>query len=754
MAKKKWAEITREDVINAIRMFELENPTYPEPRSTFLLYEGKKYPAKHVRGMAYQIHFGEEILKSEYSGGGETVRFFEKLGFETQYTHKSVNTHPIKKARLVSECETEIKTLFPVVTKTNSGLEVSKFDKKQISKIKIPVKGVIEQKNALQLLLNRICDGDIVCEKTFSWMKTPVEIKGEYKKLYDSLVSYRGNKDFAKKSVTLRCDFVCESKKLIIEYDERQHFSEARRISLLSYPDVKVFYDLDLWCKACNDIQAKDNQPVNRDEIRAYYDSVRDIEAAKNGYKLVRIMHGQIDFNEQEALEKLKEILDINDNGMNNFVLDKIVQEKKNEGKDPLKIGLYLQTDDSINPRKFHKAMDVVRKSDIDILVFPEFSYVTGMTSQLQSVDYLKTGKMETLIKKVLEFSKEIGKAVVLGNKDAEGRIISIFANAMASESETTYKTYFKHTMTGFSAFDFDDYPKMAQELFKPILFKGYRIGLTICYDCNHALFSRKYYQTGVDIILNSTGGDVKFDKWHKYNKARAIENECFTFVTMGGPSWAGNMNNYVYGFTPTGKEMEPILLNGTYDGQRNVSGGIYVYDTLEYDGTFDTDVSNSQKETINQKSNYSISLSEIKQLTQKGKYVTPNIRVLPHGKENIIFCFVDERDIMKPEKVLELLYEKQLRQFPNKRYIIVNRWDYIDMDFYESQLAVILKVRSMENFCAVVLSSSNITKCFQCGMNRTAQVVKEMDGEFGLDLSRTGGPETIWKNKLGMKAS
>ena len=75
-------------------------------------------------------------------------------------------------------------------------------------------------------------------------------------------------------------------------------------------------------------------------------------------------------------------------------------------------------------------------------------------------------------------------------------------------------------------------------------------------------------------------------------------------------------------------------------------------------------------------------------------------------------------------------------------------------MDYYRTTLSAILKVRAMENFCAVILSSQNITKCYQCGNNRTAQVVKAVNGKFGIDLSRTGGPETIWKDKQGMKAS
>ena len=99
MAKFNWKDITREDVEKAISFFEANTPDYPEPRSTFLLYNGKKYPAKHIRGMAYKVHFGQEISKNDFAGGQETVRFFERLGFETQYTHKSVSTHPVIKAK-------------------------------------------------------------------------------------------------------------------------------------------------------------------------------------------------------------------------------------------------------------------------------------------------------------------------------------------------------------------------------------------------------------------------------------------------------------------------------------------------------------------------------------------------------------------------------------------------------------------------------------------------------------------------------
>lgn len=739
MAKFNWNEITAEDVIKAIETFEDENPIYPEPRSTYLTYNGKKYSAKHIRGMAYKVHFGYEISKEDYAGGQETVRFFEKLGFDVQYTHKHINTHPkaqIQKKTGASNNEDDIK---PTAT-----------DKEITSKISVPIKGVIEQKNALQLILNRLFDGDVVCEKTYPWLKTPTEIAEEYQGIYDALATYRCNRNFLKKNITLRCDFVCESQKIIIEYDERQHFSEARRISLLAYPEISLNFDKDLWIRVCQEIQAKDNQPIDRDEARAFYDSVRDIEAVKHGYTLVRIMHGQIDFQSDNAYEQLENLLKIKAKKKRMIKPRKRIMEKKTAS---VKIGLYLQTDELHgNMNVFENAMSLVKSSDIDILVLPEISFVP-FDKEFQEADILIESDRQLLYDKTLVLSDKIGKAIIICNIDHFGTIMSIYANALARENETLCKEYIKHTKTDYSACEISNYQQIADYLFDPIIYKGIRIGMTICYDCNHSIFSRKYGQNGVDIIINCTGGDVVFNKWHKYNKVRAIENHCFTFVTMGGDGTRANPKNYVFGFTPEGKEMTPILLNGKDTGNRNVSGGIYVYDTADDDGVGEIDSSINQEETTNKYVDIYLPVNDIEAFIQKGQHLVDGIRVIKENDMNIVLCLVDGEKIMKPEKVLKLLYAKELKGIANKRYIIINRWGNVDVTFYETKLSEILKVRAMENYCAVILTSDNITKCYQCGNNRTSQVVKPENEQFGIDLKRTSGPESIWKNKQGMKA-
>lgn len=299
MKESIWTCVERQHVLRAIKIFLSERPKCPASRSTFLVYEGKKLPAKHIRGMAYQVATGKEISKKDYAGGMETVRFFHQLGFEVFCTGsvKTPNTEALLPKSSPTNETSHGQCPFPKVGSTPMG------------RISIPRKGAIEQKNALQLVLNRLFNGDVVCEKTFPWLKTPAEITGEYVPLCSALANYTGNTDFVKKNVSLRCDFAVAGHHLIIEYDERQHFSQARKIALETYPGIPLSYDRGLWIKACTDIQASSKSHVNRDETRAFYDSIRDMEAAQNGYRLVRIMHGQIDFEQPDAAEKLCQLL-------------------------------------------------------------------------------------------------------------------------------------------------------------------------------------------------------------------------------------------------------------------------------------------------------------------------------------------------------------------------------------------------------------------------------------------------------------
>jgi len=283
-----WNNITKEDVIKAIELFDSIQDTYPEPLNTFLLYNNKKYPAKHIRGLAYLIANNKEISKNDYSGGQETANFFRKRGFTVQYKKETLK--PKKAAK--------------DTTKVN---DLKHADGKKIIK-RLTAKS---QKKALLRLLQKHYE-NVEKEKKFGWLRTPNcdSLPDEYKEIVSALSKYRNQTGFQISNYKLGCDFVIDQQKLIIEYDENQHFSKARKITLENYPSsIQLNYSLQAWIMACEKIYTRDNDPVDRDERRAFYDTVRDIEAFKHGYTLIRIKHGDFDWESDEAAKHLVKLL-------------------------------------------------------------------------------------------------------------------------------------------------------------------------------------------------------------------------------------------------------------------------------------------------------------------------------------------------------------------------------------------------------------------------------------------------------------
>lgn len=114
----------------------------------------------------------------------------------------------------------------------------------------------------------------------------------------------------------LAFDFYVPKVDLVIEFDERQHFTPLRAASLLAYPDgVELGFDRQRWIDLSEQIRAGDNSPIYRDEQRAFYDSIRDISVPRWGLRpVVRIFEEDViweketDKYSQAALRILKEI--------------------------------------------------------------------------------------------------------------------------------------------------------------------------------------------------------------------------------------------------------------------------------------------------------------------------------------------------------------------------------------------------------------------------------------------------------------
>ena len=284
-----WSKVKETHVEEACSRYDSrDRPPKRAAKNTFLLIGDKRYPAKFIRGLAYEIATGHELGSGDYSGGAETVRFFEALGLSVEYNRKvSVvkSNHGSARKSTVRIIDTATKE-----EKSSSGKM---------------------QKIFLQKLLEQRF-GCVMTEAKFDWLVVPeyISMDGDLRKIYDNLKAMRNYSGFSNPGYKLACDFFIPTKKIIIEYDERQHFTEQRANSLAYYPsDLDLSFDKDKWREACETIKATDNDPLYRDEQRAFYDSVRDILAARNGVTLIRIKHGDYDWKSESLTKVIDELI-------------------------------------------------------------------------------------------------------------------------------------------------------------------------------------------------------------------------------------------------------------------------------------------------------------------------------------------------------------------------------------------------------------------------------------------------------------
>ena len=318
-----------------------DKPASPS-RNTFLLARGSRYPAKFIRGRAYRIATGNELDPNrDYSGGQETVRFLVERGFAVEYrgeTHLPGSVLPHKGNSKPSR-------------RPHQDPASPRF-----------------QKATLERLL-RERDGGLQTEARFPWLTVPplTAQGGVLAGIWRELSHHRGYVGFATAGFSPACDYYLPADNLVLEYDERQHFTIPRALSLAMYPSDMAFgFDRESWIRSCERIDAHDPSPEYRDEQRAYYDAVRDVLAAENGVRLVRVRHGDQDWADPSASQKLRRLLD--------EPSSRPILSTAAESPSSLKIGLLSFSVDKDHPERTrgneHVVLDILRSNpDLDLLV-------------------------------------------------------------------------------------------------------------------------------------------------------------------------------------------------------------------------------------------------------------------------------------------------------------------------------------------------------------------------------------------------
>ncbi len=229
--------ITSDHIIKAIQEIDSTGRERPS-RKYFVLYKGRKYPPKLVISLANKFPNGRELSSSEFSGGAETNNFLRKRGFDIELSAPTDGPpdHDPRCRDCKSTVEKLLKKLYGEVRKNYTIDAGSKPDDYKTS-------------NHYQTLVT----------------------------ILSVLEEQRGFKNFIGAPRLPNVDFFIPNPGFVLEFDESQHFSDCRRLALENYPDnLEVEFDRQLWIQLCKNIQAKDNDPLDRDERRAWYDTLRD----------------------------------------------------------------------------------------------------------------------------------------------------------------------------------------------------------------------------------------------------------------------------------------------------------------------------------------------------------------------------------------------------------------------------------------------------------------------------------------------
>ena len=145
--------------------------------------------------------------------------------------------------------------------------------------------------------------GDCRINHRFPWSSYPEDylntpIGNHLEQIRRALGELRGHRDFIKSAQMPPCDYFVTDPPFIVEFDEDQHFSRARLVTLSLYPKDRDWgFSLPRWLDLCAKIDAVDDTPIDRDERRAWYDTLRDLVPLAHGFNpTVRLYAGEFDW--------------------------------------------------------------------------------------------------------------------------------------------------------------------------------------------------------------------------------------------------------------------------------------------------------------------------------------------------------------------------------------------------------------------------------------------------------------------------
>ena len=370
-------------------------------------------------------------------------------------------------------------------------------------------------------------------------------------------------------------------------------------------------------------------------------------------------------------------------------------------------------------------------KEEVDLIIFPE-AFEFAEIIEEQGLD---------IVIKVAQF---FDIPVLMGISGASGTEEAYYVNPQVEPGnlggDTYANMYIKHSTSPAVYFDIDYSEELESAVYCPIILKGKVIQFCICHDMFYPLLMERLHQHGMDILINLTGGNVKFSKWNALLKGRSLEIEGPVICTMGNrPSMRQKSDRVVFN---NGRQLK--AKHQKFDGKKRHAYSIFDlnrYQQLEQTSPFYSDKKYDQLTIGFQNEDIiftddgmiEIALEEIESFDNSLRYQAGSEIVHIHiGMEqdlyNRVFVFSEPR-------------------FEKEHHVFIYLLDEVIP--YDEAIAF-AKLRAIENRIAVVIKTPKYL--IGAKTNRYKDVQLFTGKSFGFDLEHMYGFDSVYeKNKNSM---
>lgn len=472
-------EITRQHILAVMREIDRNGvPAGREGKRFQLLYKGKRYPPKYVISLASKYATGQKLSPSEFSGGQESNGFLAALGFNVVADRPSDTATPRLSA---------------------------KRDKPFVSTIKRHDERCPGCKATVGALLKKLY-GKVEMNYKFEAGTRPEDFIGtpcyqDLEEIFESLETNRGFTQFVKAQTLPNCDFFVPDPGFIVEFDESQHLTACRELTLRKYPaQLSLGFDRNRWMHLCRELCKQDNDPPYRDEQRAWYDTLRDFLPAVKGLKpTVRLYSREtqwcaLDPERSADVAKFKQLVE--NKKPSNWVATVIVESRGASCNEERLVGL-RQILDQIGERTVGEG----------VILFPGGWFSAGEEEAKQLYAWVEENLRETL------GNKETDVVVVLG---VDGRVAHYgsdhiakdqIAIAISKEGTRALGRKFHPAPKEIGRVELaQDYRTEEENRSRVLDFNGRKYFLCACYD-SFGIKQMAIPNFGIDVVLDLVHG-------------------------------------------------------------------------------------------------------------------------------------------------------------------------------------------------------------------------------------------------------